>query len=143
MEFHFNAELAQKYGVDGAIFLHCMAFWVAKNRANGRHFHEGRYWTYNTLEALAKMFPFWTRRQIERIVGKLKDDGALLVGDFNEDKTDRTRWYALRTASWRPMGRPCLPFHGMVKCISPNRDSHFTKRGNVIRKQLVTSYIPL
>ena len=64
MEFHFNAELAQKYGVDGAIFLHCMAFWVAKNRAYGRHFHEGRYWTYNTLEALAKMFPFWTRRQV-------------------------------------------------------------------------------
>ena len=24
MEFHFNAELAQKYGVDGAIFLHCI-----------------------------------------------------------------------------------------------------------------------
>ena len=32
MEFHFNAELAKQYGVDGAIFLHCMAFWVAKNR---------------------------------------------------------------------------------------------------------------
>ena len=43
MEFHFNAELAKQYGVDGAIFLHCMAFWVAKNRANGRHYHEGRY----------------------------------------------------------------------------------------------------
>ena len=42
MEFHFNAELAKQYGVDGAIFLHCMAFWVAKNRANGRHYHEGR-----------------------------------------------------------------------------------------------------
>lgn len=57
MEFHFNAELAKQYGVDGAIFLHCMAFWVAKNRANGRHYHEGRYWTYNTLEALSKLFP--------------------------------------------------------------------------------------
>ena len=56
-EFHFNAELAQRYGVDGAIFLHAMAFWVAKNQANGRHFHDGRTWTYNTLEALAKLFP--------------------------------------------------------------------------------------
>ena len=68
MEFHFNAELAKQYGVDGAIFLHCMAFWVAKNRANGRHYHEGRYWTYNTLEALSKLFPFWSRRQLERII---------------------------------------------------------------------------
>ena len=34
-----------------------------------------------------------------------------------------------------------LPFHQMVKWISPNRDNHFTRRGNVIRKQLLTSYI--
>ncbi|MBS1384259.1 MAG: hypothetical protein E7E26_09320 [Clostridiales bacterium] len=122
MEFHFNAELAQKYGVDGAIFLHCMAFWVAKNRANGRHFHEGRYWTYNTLEALAKMFPFWTRRQIERIVGKLKDDGALLVGDFNEDKTDRTRWYALADSVLEAYGETLPP-------ISRNGEMHFTESG--------------
>ena len=95
MEFHFNAELAKQYGVDGAIFLHCMAFWVAKNRANGRHYHEGRYWTYNTLEALSKLFPFWSRRQLERIINGLKEAGALLAGNFSEDRTDRTRWYAL------------------------------------------------
>lgn len=51
-EYHFRADLAGLYGVDGAIFLHCMAFWTAKNRANERHYHEGRYWTYNTLKAL-------------------------------------------------------------------------------------------
>ena len=94
-EYHFNAELAQRHGVNGAIFLHAMAFWVAKNQANGRHFHEGRTWTYNTLDALAKLFPFWTRRQVERIVAKLKEDGALLTGNFSQDKTDRTVWYAL------------------------------------------------
>ena len=63
-EYHFNVELAQRHGVNGAIFLHAMAFWIAKNQANGRHFHKGRTWTYNSLEALTKLFPFWTRRQL-------------------------------------------------------------------------------
>ena len=125
MEFHFNAELAKQYGVDGAIFLHCMAFWVAKNRANGRHYHEGRYWTYNTLEALSKLFPFWSRRQLERIINGLKEAGALLAGNFSEDRTAGMPWLI---ASWRSMGKVSRPFHEMVKCISPIGDSHFTKR---------------
>ena len=130
-EYHFNAALAQRYGVDGAVFLHAMAFWVAKNRANGRHFHEGRYWTYNTRKALAELFPFWTQRQLERIVNNLRDAGAVLVGNFSEDKADRTLWYALsndvleaygeRADPISPNGEmhftdPCDPFHQTVKC---------------------------
>lgn len=122
MEFHFNAELAKQYGVDGAIFLHCMAFWVAKNRANGRHYHEGRYWTYNTLEALSKLFPFWSRRQLERIINGLKEAGALLAGNFSEDRTDRTRWYALADCILEVYGESEPP-------ISRNGEMHFTGRG--------------
>lgn len=122
MEFHFNAELAAAYGVDGAIFLHAMAFWVAKNQANGRHFHEGRTWTYNTLEALTKLFPFWSKRQIERITGRLREQGALLSGNFSEDKTDRTLWYALSDAVLETYGLSAPP-------ISPNGEMHFTDPG--------------
>lgn len=119
-EYHFNAELAQRHGVNGAIFLHAMAFWVAKNQANGRHFHEGRTWTYNTLDALAKLFPFWTRRQVERIVAKLKEDGVLLTGNFSPDKTDRTVWYALADS--------VLEVYGLLALsISPNSEMHFTE----------------
>ena len=50
-EYHFNAGLARRYGVNGAIFLHAMAFWIRKNKSSGRNFHNGRTWTYNTLEA--------------------------------------------------------------------------------------------
>lgn len=121
-EYHFNAELAQHHGVNGAIFLHAMAFWIAKNQANGRHFHEGRTWTYNTLEALAKLFPFWTRRQVERIVAKLKEDGVLLTGNFSQDKTDRTVWYALADN--------VLEVYGLLApSISPNSEMHFTESG--------------
>ena len=120
IEYHFRAELATEYGVDGAIFLHCMAFWTAKNRANGRHFHEGRYWTYNTMKALTELFPFWSRRQIERIVAGLKEAKALLTGNFSEDKTDRTLWYALGDQILEAYGEGASP-------ISPNGEMDFTE----------------
>ena len=139
-EYHFNAELAQRHGVNGAIFLHAMAFWIAKNQANGRHFHEGRTWTYNTLEALAKLFPFWTRRQVERITAKLREEGALLTGNFSQDKTDRTVWYALSddvlAVYQLPVG-PISPDGDMGQGeggegpppISPDGEMHFTEPG--------------
>ena len=128
MEFHFNAELAKQYGVDGAIFLHCMAFWVAKNRANGRHYHEGRYWTYNTLEALSKLFPFWSRRQLERIINGLRRPGPSWLEISARTGPTAPAGMPWLIASWRSMGRVSRPFHEMVKCISPIGDSHFTKR---------------
>lgn len=121
-EYHFNADLARKYGVDGAIFLHAMAFWVGKNQANGRHFHQGRTWTYNTQEALTKLFPFWSRRQIERITGKLREQGALLSGRFGADKTDRTLWYTLSD--------DVLETYGLLPSpIAPNGEMHGTEPG--------------
>ena len=139
-EYHFNADLARRHGVNGAIFLHAMAFWVAKNQANGRHFHEGRTWTYNTLDALTKLFPFWTRRQVERIVAKLKEEGALLTGNFSQDKTDRTVWYALADQVLEVYGllaRPISPDGDMGASdddespppISPDGEMDFTKSG--------------
>lgn len=95
MEYSFNAEIAKKYGVDEAVFIHNLYWWIAKNEANGRHFHDGHSWTYNSMEAFAKLFPFWTVKQIRRIIQKLEDSGALLIGNYNKKPFDRTRWYAL------------------------------------------------
>ena len=59
MTYSFDCRLAEKYGVDEAIFLHNLYFWIVrKNEANGRHHHEGRTWTYNSMAAFARLFPF-------------------------------------------------------------------------------------
>lgn len=87
-------DLAIQYGADIAIFLHNLVFWVEKNRANGKHFHDGRYWTYNTMEAFAELYPLWSRDQIKRLIAKCRENGLLLVGEYNSDKRDRTKWYS-------------------------------------------------
>ena len=94
-ELSFNIEAARRYGVDGAIMLQGMAAWISKNRANERHFHDGRWWTYNSKAALARLFPFWTEKQIRRIVNALTAAEAILQGNYSDGSYHNTTWYAL------------------------------------------------
>lgn len=95
MDYSFNGEIARIYGVDEAVFIHNLYWWIAKNEANGRHYHDGRSWTYNSMRALSELFPFWTEKQIRRIIRNLEANGALHVGNYNQYPYDRTQWYAL------------------------------------------------
>ncbi len=94
--YSFNVETAAQYGVDEAIVIHNFQFWITKNKANGKHFHDGKTWTYNSQEALAKLFPFWSKRQIQRIMKSIFDSGILVKGDYNKRGYDKTMWYAFQ-----------------------------------------------
>ena len=98
MTYIFDGEIAKEYGVLEAILLGNMAWWIEKNRANGKHFHDGLYWTYNSTKALNELYPFYSQRQIQYALQHLKDDGIIVVGNYNKDKRDRTLWYAVSDA---------------------------------------------
>ena len=68
MTYSFDTELAQKLGVNEAIMLQNIVFWLLKNKANGSNYYDGRYWTYNSHKAFKELFPFWTENQIRRIL---------------------------------------------------------------------------
>lgn len=112
MVYSFDSRLAVEYGVDEAIFLHNLYYWIVKNEANGRHFYDGKSWTYNSMKAFTELFPFWSKRQVERIINSLKAKGAIYVGNYNSAGMDRTQWYALNET---------------VYCIYANGDIHFTE----------------
>lgn len=95
MNHSFDIDTAIQYGVYEAIFIENLRFWVLKNKANNRHFYNGRYWTYNSAKAFAALFPYWSKQQIERIISKLKQEGVLDVGHFSPNTYDRTNWYTL------------------------------------------------
>lgn len=90
-------EIWKDFGLDTAVFLDYVAHWIHLNSANKqpRNYHEGRYWTYNTLEALHSIFPGWPSETIRNIVRKCVKHGLLIVGNFNKKKYDRTNWYSL------------------------------------------------
>ena len=94
MNHSFDIAIAKKYGVSEAIFIENLRFWILRNKANKKHFYEGRYWTYNSAKAYTELFPYWSKQQIERIVMRLKDAGVIEIGHFSSNKYDRTNWYS-------------------------------------------------
>lgn len=95
MEHHFNIEDAQKYGIECAILLYNIRYWVNKNKANGKHFYDGRYWTYNSAKAFSELFPYLSKTQISRHLRKLEDMGVLVSGNYNSVAYDKTKWYTI------------------------------------------------
>ncbi len=95
MEHSFDIEIAQKYDINTAIILKHLYFWIQKNKANNKHYIEGRYWTYNSKKAFAELFPYMTERQVDYTLKKMVDNGLIIKKQFNKKAYDQTNWYAL------------------------------------------------
>ena len=94
MFYSFDIDVAKEYSVDEAIMIANFQHWIAKNKANNKHFHDGRYWTYSSTKAFTKLFPFWNQRHIELVITNLVNEGVLIKGNYNSTPYDRTCWYA-------------------------------------------------
>ena len=94
MEHHFNVELAKEYGILEAIILNNLQHWIEKNRANGKNFHDGHYWTYNSAKAFSELFPYASQKQIRKALQNLIAEGIIQTGNYNKNPYDRTLWYS-------------------------------------------------
>ena len=104
----FDTDIAIQYGVNAAVLLQNIGFWIKQNEANGTNFYDGTYWTYNSRRAYRELFPYMSERQIDTAFRKLIDDGLLITGNYNKLAYDRTLWYALTQK-----GKCILHFDGM------------------------------
>ncbi len=116
MEFSFHTEIARITGcADEAAFVHRIFFLVMNNEANERNFHSGKYWTYDSMQALSKVFYFWTPKQLRRIAGNCEKLGLIETGKFAENPLDRRVWYTVTD---------------LVKCIYRDGKMHSPKWAN-------------
>jgi hypothetical protein len=83
--------------------LYNLKFWIAKNKASGKHFYKERTWTYNSCKALSELFPYLSESRIKRALVTLVTQGAILKDNFNKERYDRTNWYALADESQLPI----------------------------------------
>ena len=109
VKMQFDPEIAKDIGVEEAIMYSNIEYWVAKNEANEKNKHDGCYWTYNSIVAFEKLFNFWSKGQIERILKKLEKLDYIKIGNYNKHKYDRTKWYS---------------------CKNSKEEMHFLKSGN-------------
>lgn len=107
--------VALRYGLEESIFLHTIVFWARENRSNGQNFKDGRWWTYNSVQGMTEIFPWWSAKQIRRIINSCRDQGAVLIANYNKDGRDRTIWYSPSDELWTLYGEA-----NMGKCNFPN-----------------------
>jgi len=112
----FHPQIAADYDVPIALLVHHLHFWIDRNAKRGANCYDGRTWMYDTIEEIAKHFPYWSLKQVERLLDKAVKKGVLRKGNHNKNKYDRTCWYA---------------FENEEKfAISRNREMKILKAGN-------------
>lgn len=95
-EHHFLIEDAVRFGVQKAILLYNIKYWLKTNAANNKNKHHGCYWMYNSSSSFAKLFPYLKKSSIGRWLRELEDEGVIFSTDeFNEKPYDNTKWYTI------------------------------------------------
>ena len=95
MIYPLDSELAKEIGVLEAIILVQFRYWIERNIANEQNYHDGNWWTYNSMVAFQRMFPFASEKSIRNALKHLEEKGLIITGNYNKLQYDRTKWYAL------------------------------------------------
>lgn len=143
MEHSFDIEIATTYGMLEATLLKNIYFWIQKNEANETNFYDGGYWTYNSVKAFEKLFPYASARKISNALTKLEKSGVIKTGNYNAISYDRTKWYALTKRGYSIMQKCKMEIsetqNGNVENVEPIPDS---KPDNKPDKNSNSPYIP-
>lgn len=93
--YAFNKNIAKKYGVNEAILIHRLVFYIEKNMVNNKHFYDGNFWIYNSRRAWVELFDFYSESQMKTILQNLIKKSAVKTGNYNKYGYDRTTWYSI------------------------------------------------
>ena len=91
----FDTEVAAIVGIQAAVIMQHIMFWLNYNEANEINKHDGEYWTFASRKALQLLFPYLSEDQIKRSIKKLIDADLIKKGNYNKDQRDQTSWYTL------------------------------------------------
>jgi len=94
----FDTKVAQEYGLEESIFLNVLQFEITyyKTHKTEEKEHKGRWWMNGSVNTFVRLFPFWTKKQIERIIKSCINQDVIITGNYNESKWDKTTWYAFK-----------------------------------------------
>ncbi len=122
--------LAKLIGLNEAIILQQIHYWITRNAQDEHNMRDGHYWTYNSVPGWQRQFPFWSQDTIRRILNRLTGKGKgpkppklLITGNYNNLKIDRTLWYRIDYDRLGIIAKnQQIPI--MAKCIDGNGKMH-------------------
>lgn len=91
-----NRLAAKVLGLNEAIVIQQVHYWLDINRKAKINFHDNKTWTYNTYESWQnENFDFWSLSTLKRIFKGLFEKGILLKSNYNLHKYDRKLWITI------------------------------------------------
>jgi len=91
-----SCELAKLIGLNEAIVLQQIHYWIEINRQANKNFRDGRYWTFNSIKKWHEdNFYFWSFDTVKRTFSSLEKKGFLVSGNYNRQNFDQTKWYSI------------------------------------------------
>ena len=93
----FQPSLAKTIGLNGAIFLQQLQYWlkISEQRGEEDKYFEGRWWVYNSYpEWVRNNFPFWSVRTIERTIDFLEHELYVVLSRPDPALAGR-KWYTI------------------------------------------------
>ena len=93
---NFNKGLATILGVPKAILLANISLWIDSNKRlkKKEYYKDGKWWTKQSSKDFTQTHTYLNDKSVSRWLNELESDGWLISGDYNEDRTDRSKWYA-------------------------------------------------
>ncbi len=94
-------KLAQAIGLNGAIVLQQIHYWIEIVKEAGKqdHFRDGSWWIYNTKTEWTENFPWWSEATVWRVLLELRNAGLIIARNYNSANYDRTLWYTIDYAA--------------------------------------------
>lgn len=138
---NFNTTLATKYGIDEAIIIEQIYWWVHKNECEEIEdmIHEGRVWCRSTAKGFAKYIPYMKPDKIWRILRKLEGT-VLMVGNFNKKALNQTLWYTFTDEFKKELKALDCDFEKNKNAILKNEKSNNSIINNPINDNNIQEY---
>jgi len=92
---HFQISDAVLHGVEKAVLLNNLKYWLDHAKANRKKAIDGYYWTFNSATSFAELIPYISPKKIGRLMRELEADGVIITGNYNRAGYDRTKWYTM------------------------------------------------
>lgn len=96
MNHSFNVQIAEKYGIEEAIIIEHLYFWIHKSECEEveEMIVNDRCWCRSSTKGFNRYIPYMNPKKIGRTLNGLAELGILLTGNFNRSPMNQTLWYA-------------------------------------------------
>lgn len=92
----FSPTIAKILGLNSAIILQQLHYWLDKNAKSQNNIRDGKVWCYDTYEKWReRSFPFWSVDTIKRTFLSLEKKGIVISRQYGKYERNRVKWYTI------------------------------------------------